>query len=347
VALDIAFIFNGFLGPDAQPRNLVYGIIICAGITLAYFLIHGMLYKSKDVVAYGCKAVVCASCTVLGQIFVMFVRNYSNDTLFYSWSDTLIKRSNFGLGWGVTTVIGAALVLGIPAAFYLARNCKFSLISYFVGVILVVGTFILDSRSSMLVGSAVLIVCMLLSCISGRNRVACRIYTLLILIVPVCALIYVIKYTDILNTNVWMMIRSILDSHDGDSGRLGMWKNGIGDFLSAPIFGIGFTNGGYEVPDLNVYSNMYHCIGIEFLGATGIVGCLAFLFHIIQLMKLFFRKFSIDKMLLMMIPAMIIVMSLVDNFFFYFNFHIFYGAFLAFAEISIMENKEKDKLITE
>ena len=290
---------------------------------------------------------VCASYVVLGQILLIFVRNYINDTLFFTWGNNVINHMNFYLGWGVTTVVGAVLVLGIPAAFYVARKCKFSAFSYFSGFFFVLATLMLDSRSSIVAGTVIAFACVVLACFRCKNKVACRIYAAITVLVPLGVLIYFVNFTDILNTSVGDILKSVFEMHTGDSGRIEMWKNGICDFKSAPIFGIGFTNGGYVVPDLNVYSNMYHCIGIEFLGAMGIVGCLAFFFHIYQLLRLFFNKVSVDKMLLMMVPAMIIVMSMVDNFFFYFNFQIFYGAFLAFAEISIKEKEAEDNLITE
>ena len=67
-------------------------------------------------------------------------------------------------------------------------------------------------------------------------------------------------------------------------------------------------------------------------GAMGIVGCVAILMHFFELAKTFFKKFSMDKMLLLFVPLMIIGMSLLDNFFFYLEFQIFYGVFLALAE---------------
>lgn len=344
VALDVAFVLNGFWGPDMRAKNLLHGIIIAAGITLVYFLVHGMLYKSQDVVTYACKVAVCSAYVVLGQVAFVFIKRYLNDTLFLSWKENVINHMNFCFGWGVSTVVGATLVLGIPAAFYLARKCKFSILAYFSGFLFISGTFILDSRSSILIGSLALVACIILSCFKCKNKVECRIYALIIVILPISVLVYIFKFTDIFNNGIGEVLKSVLASHTGDSGRFEMWENGIEDFLKAPVFGIGFCNGGYAVPDLNVYGNMYHCIGIEFLGAMGIVGCLAFGFHIFELFKLLLKKFSIDKMILMMVPAMIIVMSLVDNFFFYFNFQIFYGAFLALAEIRIKE-AEEEKLI--
>ena len=345
LAMDMAFVLNGILGPESHPKNLLYGLIISSGITLVYFLVHGMLHRSTDVVTYGCKVAVCASYVVLAQILVLLIRTYLNDTLFFTWGDNVINRMNFYLGWGVTTVVGAILVLGVPAAFYLARKCKFSGLLYLSGLLFVMGTFVLDSRSSIVVGAFAAFCGIVLSCFRCKNKLACRIYAAIIVLLPIGFLIYLFRFTDFGNNSMGEILRSVFELHKGDSGRIEMWKNGIADFLNAPVFGIGFNNGGYATPDLNVYSNMYHCIGIEFLGATGIFGCLAFLFHIFELFKLFFRRFSIDKILLMLAPAMIIVMSLVDNFFFYFNFQIFYGAFLAFAEISIKE--KEDALISD
>ena len=76
---------------------------------------------------------------------------------------------------------------------------------------------------------------------------------------------------------------------------------------------------------------MYHCILIQIPAAMGIVGIVAFAVHFFELGKLFFVKFSIDKFLIMILPLMIIGMSMVDNFFFYPNFQILYGVFLALA----------------
>jgi O-antigen ligase len=116
--------------------------------------------------------------------------------------------------------------------------------------------------------------------------------------------------------------------------RTNLWKTGIDDFLASPIFGVGFDKG-YLIGDAkpeNFFSGMYHCIVAQIPASMGIVGCAAFVVHAFELLKLFFVKFSAPKFLLMMIPFMILVMSLVDNFFFYPNFQIFYGVFLALAE---------------
>lgn len=333
LALDTAFLLNGLFGANYSIKNLLYGAIMAFGLTASYFLIGGMLERSENVLLYACKVSVCTSYTVLFQIAWLLCENYLNGTLIYKAYNLIIK-DNLNLGWGVSTVICAVLVLGIPSAFYMAKNCKLPYLSCISATLFLGGAIMMDCRSAVFIGLAVLAVCTVITCISGKNRVHCRIYTVLLIIAIAITVVYFISHPDILPDEIERILKTILKSHKGFSGREKLWKNGIEDFLSSPVFGIGFNDGGYlEDANLNVYSNMYHCIGIEFLGATGIFGCLAFLFHIVQLMILLFKKISWDKLLIIMVPAMILGMSLVDNFFFYFNFQIFYGAFLVFTEI--------------
>ena len=119
-----------------------------------------------------------------------------------------------------------------------------------------------------------------------------------------------------------------------DSGRYLLWENGISDFKNNVWFGAGFADGGYPegIGENNFYSRMYHCILVQLPGAMGIVGCIAFLIHAVEMAILSFKRPSSDKFLMICLPIMIILMSLLDNFFFYLQFQIFYGVFLAAAE---------------
>ena len=63
----------------------------------------------------------------------------------------------------------------------------------------------------------------------------------------------------------------------------------------------------------------------------GAVGGAAFLFHLWQV-GCVLRKPTAKKVLLLTLPFMILLMSLVDNFFFYLNQQIAYCMFLAVAE---------------
>ena len=140
-----------------------------------------------------------------------------------------------------------------------------------------------------------------------------------------------------LNT-IWLFLDEIGRFYDFSSirDRIEHWKDGVNDFLSAPIFGVGFEHGvvieGVSYTFSNPFSDMYHSVIVQFLASAGAVGFLAFGYHCAEYARLMFKRKSADKLLILLLPAMIIVMSLVDNFFFYFNFQIFYAAFLALAE---------------
>ena len=85
---------------------------------------------------------------------------------------------------------------------------------------------------------------------------------------------------------------------------------------------------------------MYHNIGIELVASMGFAGLIAFLLHVRQTVALAFRRPTAEKLLLLLLPAMVLIMSLVDNFFFYFSMQIMYGAFLAMAERTETDHPE-------
>ena len=331
LALAAAFILNGAFSSGYEISNLWWGLFIAFGITAVYFLVHGMLDKSVDLLPYACQIMICLSYTVLFQIAVISYRAIQKGTFFLSDS-WRINRSCFFLSWGVATVIGAVLVLGIPAALYLAKNHKHGWFSYISAALFICGAFVVNTRSAIIVGLFIFIVSAITCCVSGKYKTHNVIYFILFAILPAAIIWFSINRPEIKSDIIEKIIDSFLHAR-GDSNRLALWENGISDFLSAPLFGVGFNDGGYvDIEYKNIFSKMYHSIGVEFLGATGIVGSLTFVFHLFALARLFFKKFSSCKMLIMMIPAMIIGMTIVDNFFFYLNFQITYSTFLVIAE---------------
>ena len=345
--IDAALLINGIFGPVYQPINLGLGALIAAGFTVVYILACGIAENSKDPQTYACYAMLGASYVALLQMMRVVVEKYRSGDLILNYKlegIVLVNKDILTLGWGISTVVGAVIALGVPAAMYLAKNRKGSLFTYFSAPLLILGTAIINCRSAMILGFLSFAVCTVVCCCSGRNRNLIRMYTAILVAVAVGICLYinfkVMPLAPLLD-EVIELLR--LDSEGSIIGsrRTELWKNGFKDFFSAPIFGVGFNDGGYppELQSENFFSNMYHCILIQIPAAMGIVGCAAFLFHGIRLAWLCIKRFSADKLLLLMAPLMIIGMSLVDNFFFYMNFQIFYGVFLAMAEKSLNDTK--------
>lgn len=336
VAMDVAFLTNGLFSPSYDIINLGFGAFFAMGFTVVYFLVCGMLERSKDPVTYGCYCMLGTAYVAFLQMTAVVVRLVLNNEFFIVYSDgtAVINKACLSLGWGVSTVVAAVFVLGIPAAMYLGKNRRFSLFYFASCVLFVIGTLVINVRSAMLVSVAVLILCTVLCCINGKNRVRFRIYCAVSAVILIAVLIYINSCIAPLSQIADKLFDLLRLNLHVNSGRDSLWSNGLSDFMACPLFGVGFNNGGY--PDAlrqnNVFSNMYHCIFVEFPGAMGIVGCLAFVIHLVSLGVLFFRKPGIDKLFIILVPLMIIGMSVSDNFFFYLHFQIFYGAFLALAE---------------
>lgn len=340
--IDAVFLTNGIFSPNYDIKNLGYGALFALSLTAVYFIVVSMLERSENAVTYACKCLVCTSYVALSQLGVLAFKSYKAGSLFvYSGAEiTGIERQT--LGWGVATIIGAVIAIGIPAAMYLAKNCKFSIFAYVSALIFLAGTVLVNTRSAMIVGAVFFLVCAVICCVNGKNRWFNRIYTLL-LIASVCgALVYI--DTKIPLNEFFDKIHNILRLNEMEKDpRIELFKNGIEDFKSSWLFGVGFGDGGYtaDIVKNNVYSRMYHNIIIQLLGSAGIVGIVAFFVHIKHLGEVAVRRFSLDRLLLVFVPLMIISMSMFDNFFFYANFQIIYSMFLAMAEISLEQSRAK------
>lgn len=344
VAMDVAFLTSGLFSPVSEIKNLGYGALLAMGFTVVYFLVSGMLEKSEDPVTYACYAMLGTAYVAFTQIMTVVIEKYINNDLIIIYGATnpgheiiKINKDELTLGWGISTVIAAVFVLGIPAAMYLAKKSKWSFLMYFSAPLFLLGTVIINCRAAMIIGFVALVLCAVVGCITGKNKVAIRIYTVILALAVIAFAIYVhlnVMPLSVLIEKLADILRLVESNPLTETGRMDLWKNGLEDFRSAPVFGVGFNDGGYpaELRSNNFYSNMYHCILVQIPAAMGIVGCLAFIFHIIHLIKLCFKKFSVDRLFIVMIPCMILGMSLVDNFFFYLHFQIFYGVFIAIAE---------------
>ena len=337
IIMDIAFLTNGLFSPVYDPVNLGIGAFLAMGFTIVYFLVLGMLEKSENPATYACYAMLATAYAAFLQMLTVVVRLAIKGDyfiLFKSIGELVINRNELTLGWGVTTVVAAVFVLGIPAAMYLAKDHKFSLFSYASAILFILGTLMINVRSAMAVGILTFVIFAVWLCFKGKNRKLIRIYLGGSAVLAIVVLILADRFVAPLPSILEKLSSLLRFSVDLDSGRGKLWANGISDFLSSPVFGVGFNDGGLAetARQNNFFSNMYHCILVELPGAMGIFGCAAFILHSVQLATLCFKRFSLRKTLLLFIPIMIIGASLVDNFFFYLHFQIFYGAFLAVAE---------------
>lgn len=325
--MDVAFLFNGVGSSDWVPINIAYGALMAFGFTFFYFVCVSIARRGENVAWYACVCMVCTALLGILQIgFVLFKQGVLSFPVDGKY------RENIELGWGIATSIPAYLVLGIPAAFYLAVNHRCSLLSYLLAFGIFGGVVMLGSRGPILVGTVVMPIG-IVACCFGKNKAFCRKFALGILcLIPVCFLL-----AHLFVLPIPQLVQRVLELTRFDSlakdGRVAIWERGWGHFLSSPLFGVGFDKGAIVGRDVmrNVFANMYHNILVQFGAAMGIVGTIACICHFWQVGHLL-RKLTAKKVLVLTLPLMIVLMSVVDNFFFYLNQQIAYCMFLAVAE---------------
>ena len=331
--MDGVFLLNGVGSEHWRPIDLAYGALMAFGFTFFYFICVSIARRGEKIAWYACVCMVCTSFLGLAQLAVLFVKLQQQGLLAFRMGMlTGDSRVAVELGWGISTSISAYLVLGVPAAFYLAANHRYSGFSYALAVVLLGSIVVQGSRGPMLVGGAAALIS-IIACCFGKNKALCRKFALIIAcLVPICILLVHFLVTPLPQLIGRLLEVTRLDSLSQE-GRIALWQRGWEHFKGWPFFGVGFEKGAFVGWDVlrNVFANMYHNIGIQFLAAMGAVGGAAFLFHLWQVGRLW-RKPNAKKVLLLTLPFMILLMSLVDNFFFYLNQQIAYCMFLGIAE---------------
>ena len=356
IAINVALLLNGIFSPHWRPINVLYGALMGIGLLVFYCLFLVFLSHSKNVISYACKTLTCAGGIAVAQTATLAVRLYMAGTLGsmteggeFLW----INRPMLSLAWGVPTITGAVIAMAIPAVLYLARKCKYPILSCSVALVFLGSLFFIGSRSSILFGGIAFFIGLIICCFKNKNKICNRVFTLsLVTIGLLCVVAILILSGDLIGlikkAVTTIRLNFIFDNditfRDIFEERTDIWIGGLRDFLSAPLFGVGFSTGRDTTPiglHYNVFDIMYHNIIVEFLGSMGIFGILAFLYHLKHGIELMFRKFSWSRILVLMVPILILLMSLLDNFFFYPNFAIVYALFIACAELMLEGSRAK------
>ena len=342
--LDAAFVFNGIGSSHWQPVNLVYGLIFGGVLTFFYILFRGCLSGSREDREFVCRITVAMSLIAFFQILIMCVVRLHAGTFLamdYGANTVYIDRGVASLGWGVATSVGGILVLGVPAAMYLAARSHRGWLWLLIAVALSALTVIPRSRSSIAAAALFLVMGIFVGCFWGKNKKQMRIAwaSLVLLAIGFAAICFASSRINFSELFEHMRFEAILSD-----GRWDMWRTAWEDMRSAPVFGVGFEKGAYPLEDRlgNVFSNMYHGIIPQFYGAMGIVGIGALTMHFFDLGKMLFHRFSWEKLLLLAVPGMILVMSVVDNFFFYANYQFVYCLFLVLLEKSEQKQMKEE-----
>lgn len=364
IAMDVAFLLNGFWSETWRPRNLLFGLVMIVGFTVCYLVFFSMFDRTSEessdrsqaLISYGCICVVCMAAAVLLQLLWTMRGLHMGGKLLKCVNGETIPtliRDNIRLSWGgYATNIALVIALGVPASMYLARNCRPASLFFVLALVFYGGAALTGTRSCILIGGVTLAICILLNCFGGRNRKQLRILSLALLLVSLIAFLLIKRHVPSLSQSMTSFLEFLrldflkdFDLHAWATekdyeiqSRFDLIRTAWDDFRSSPVFGIGFQDGSLTPPvdnkpaNIGILNHMYHNLPLQFLGSMGFVGLAALVWHTVDLCRVFVRSASINKTLLLIVPLLILVTSLVDNFFFFLNFQIIYCAYLAMTE---------------
>ena len=340
LALAAAMLLNGIFSAAWEPLDLAWGLFMAVGLLLAYFIVLAMSDKTENIVGYLLRICLIVGLMICAEEWILMGRLAADGMLLEldeagKWTGGFVRDYQV-LGWGVSTYAAGMLAILIAPTMALAYSNRRGVWYYLAAVVMFLTIILLNARTAMLMGGIILLACMIICCF-GTNRKQNRI---VFAAIAAAALVCVAGVWAVMGTNDFFgFIAEMLRFDQGDNHRFERWANGWKDFLSAPIFGVGFMDG--AATDPSMYSNMYHNIFVQLIGALGVFGLLAFLFHIIQVAVLCVRKFRLERFLVLLGAAAVILTSLLDNFFFFFSIQLFYGAFLAAAELMLEKTRRE------
>ncbi len=355
ILLDAALLIGGIFSGNFGISSVLWALMFAVVLTFCYFLFSAIVQESADCSAYLCKILVSLGYAVMVQILITTYRLHINNHLIFVDMRGVksIMRGVFNLSWGLSTIIGAVLAVALFACMYLMRNRRFPILSCISAVLFFLGSVFLNTRSSILIGGLIFIIGLILNCFGCKNKICNRFSVLAILIVGALGVtVFIRSFPDTYKSIIAEALKVLRLNFNLESietlstNRITIWKEGIANFISEPLFGVGI-NKGYPISgtvSVNIFNDMYHNVIIQMLASCGMFGIFALVMHLKHLLEVTVRCFSADRLLLMLVPLGILTMSLFDNFFFYPNFMIIYTAALACAEKELTVARN-DKLL--
>ena len=297
--LSVSFLFNNLL---AKERFFWKDLGFSIALVIAYLGVFLLLYvglefneklKHKIIVT-----LFIASLLVTFEFFSLFLTGQ------IQFGNGEIIKESIRTGWGIWNTMGCYLSMLLPIHFYLATfTKKYGFIFYGTGLISYLAIVLSLSRSSLLAGTFVMGISIIVCCFFGENKKVNRIITSALFVVAVIGVIL-----------LWEKISNVLGDYLerglDDNGRFEIYATGWKKFLSHPIFGCGFYNS-HHINEVGLPFG-YHNTIVQMMASCGIIGLVAYLYHRYQTIVLFIKQRSVKNFYLALCICALLITSLLD-----------------------------------
>lgn len=329
MCLCVPYFLGGILYDfDIWARGILTTIALFGAVVVMYLMLRNGI-KSFDKV-YFAKICMYAGLLIVFETFSYFI--FSGETF-----EVLLKRKSLHVGWGMSNIIGAMMLLCIPMTLYLSYKDKAHTPIAAVAFLLELVTLILTlSRASILAGLIGIPALFVYTAVKVKHKEYFFISYGAILAV-LCAVILLCMDQASL---IWERITIFEFTSEGmdvlDSGRLEIYAQAMKEFLLSPIYGVGaafkFNHDGFN-------SYWYHNSFIQFMVNGGTIGLLGYIAHLFFKFKMLCARGSdvINKFILV---ALVIweLYGMLDCNYFVFCQPILMTMLLVFAERNLPKN---------
>jgi|GEM_PF-910081 len=357
-ALATAFFLSGIGSAgylDLAWKNLFFALLQALGFGLIYFFFSATVNWEKRDKNYFAWAILIVGVLVALEMFSLFI-------FCGIVTDGTIDRSISYTGWGNYNNIGAMITLAVPFAFYLSLQYKRGFLLLIPAALLTAAVFFSCSRSSSVVVALGFVGGYILTAIKTKEKLPFFITTgaLLTALAVLCIIFH--EYLGALFAKLPLIFNGgnpdISPDYIGrpagtgndyggflglfnDAKRFEIYGEGLNVFLKYPVFGETFYPQGYQpgaFATLQGFNGFFpprwHNTFIQLLASCGAVGLIAYLFHRVQTVLLFFKSPSLFKTFIGIGVLLLLLMSMLDCHLFNIGPAFFYSACLLFAEFA-------------
>lgn len=328
-ALGVSFVLGGLFSKYYDFRTALFGFTVIVSLCALYFLFRfGVDWERTDIRHWA--FVFCAiGCGLLIELLGMYFKSGM-------LKDPTSNRGVLQTGWGMYNNVGCILSMCIPATLYLAAKIKHGWLFTLLAVVQGVGLIFTQSRGSILFGGTVCIAAlavMLVKCERGERK-----FHLIVIGAALVAAGIVIAVMWKKFAELFQSMLEITFAGDPSNNRGPIYVEGWNHFCSAPFFGVGFyqcTAFRWMADSLKPTAFLpprYHNTVIQLMASGGIFALGCYLLHRLETLVLLFRKPCLEKTMIALSIACLLLTSMVECHMFSFGPGMVYGVLLAYAE---------------
>lgn len=335
ITLAIAYITGGLFTNSYSFKTSLFGLIQIISLSFTYFYFYFTIDWKKVKKNY-----FPILFTLIGCLMVIEVSNMLYKGGFFTTTSTF-NRSNLYTGWGIYNNVASICIFTIPSPFYFACTKKNGWKYSLLGTLFLIFTILTQSRNGILMGTITYAICVLFTLKKTNKKEKIKhLITFSFLLILTTAILLIFKKS-IIN-----LFFGVYKAGTNDSGRFDIYKHGLEQYIESPILGKGFYKceafrWGIPYTETSFLPPRYHNTYIQILASCGTIGIIAYLFHRLETIKLFYKSKDTANQLIGITLIGFILTGLLDCHFHNFGPGFLYSALLLLSEKLYNQDKQK------